>query len=163
MNQPPKTLSLLILFTFVCVSLSYAAPKTTTQDKDKYGYVPHATTGTPIKIQTSTTTPLPKVSGVARPLDPVEVTPTPPQTIDITPYRPVCSAFEEYKNEGAEIQAVDQGPGPQCPPGYHCEGYRGFGEGVGGCLYRCISDHRTTPIYADETACRWTLCTRFDC
>ena len=158
MNQPIKLFSLLILFALVCSSSSYAAPKT--QEKDKYGYVPPATTAAP-NILEGSGPPLVKVIGIPKP-ETSEATPTPPQTIDITPYRPVCSDFEEYKNEGAEIRAVDQGPGPQCPPGYHCEGYRGFGEGVGGCLYRCIFDGKTE-MFADDPACRWSLCTRFDC
>ena len=149
MNQPAKVFSLLILFTLVCVPLSYAAPKTTTiQDKDKYGYVPPATTGTPTKIQTSTTTPLPKVYGVAKPLDPLEVTPTPPQTVDITPYRPVCSGYDP--NDHREIILAHGGA---CPPGYKCN----YVDNTNHNLFNCkLAVAPGTPIYADNAElCRW--------
>ena len=71
-----------------------------------------------------------------------------------TPDRPVCSAFQEYKNEPSELQAQNRPGGKtMCPPGYRCNAsWQG-----NTCLYRCVSDHRTQ-LFGDDPACKWDDC-----
>ena len=150
MNQPPKTLSLLILFTFVCVSSSYAAPKSTTQEKDKFGYVPPATTGTPNTLKTSP--PVAKVIGI--PTETATVNAPPPETITPIPQR-VC----QYVHfQGVTIDVTRWDPATMnglsdlfgsCPPGYRCLGN-------GKCQWQYGEAGANRVIYESDPACTYS-------
>ena len=151
MNQPLKTLSLLVFFTLVCVSLSYASPKTTTKDKDKYGYTPPANTGTPQTLASAAPKPL---VGVGKSPEPLEVTPTPPQTVTPIPLR-VC----EYVHfQGVTIDVTRWDPEDMhgqsdlfgsCPPGYRCLGQ-------GKCQWQYGEAGANRVIYEGDPACTYS-------
>ena len=147
MNQPIKTLSLLVAFTLCCVSLSYAA--TPKKGYDKYGNpLPGFNTPT---VQEFPTGPKP-VHGtgpmITEEANPINTTVTP------IPYHPACSIFEDYKNAAQEIQVIELNGGAQaCPAGYKCNRPRLL------VPPDCVKDSSVTSVYGDDpTNCTWHVC-----
>ena len=71
------------------------------------------------------------------------------------PARPLCPAFEEYKNEPAQFHVIDRPGGiSMCPPGYTCSGEP---DSANRCFYACHKT-RQRQMYADDPACKWTGC-----
>ena len=148
MKQSTKVLSLLILFTLVCVSFSYAADPPKNTGYDKYG---KPLPGTQTTIQTGppvvkATGPTPTTEG-DRPFQ---------QQVTVDVPRTVCRDFQDYKNEGDPIASIRRSAGYSCPPGYFCHLTSNDLR-----TYNCIKSYNREIIYADDSRCSWDTCTGY--